>query len=36
MTHSWGLKFVAMLFSFIVYTKNHYFVGTGIHGLDTP
>ena len=35
-THSWGSKFVAIIFSFIPHTKNSYFMGTGIRGLDPP
>ena len=34
MTHSWGSKFVAIVFSFIIYTENHLFVGTGIRESD--
>ena len=34
MTHSWGSKFVAIVFSFIFYTENYHFVGTGIRGSD--
>ena len=30
MIHSWGSKFVGMIFSFIILTKNYYFVGTCI------
>ena len=33
MTHSWGSKFVAIVFSFIIHTENYSFVGTGIRGL---
>ena len=29
-------KSVAIIFSFIIHTKNRYFVGTGIHGSDPP
>ena len=36
MTHSWGSKFVAIVFSFINHTENHYFMGAGIHGFDPP
>ena len=36
MTYSWGLKFLAIIFSFIIYTENRYFVGTGIRQLDPP
>ena len=36
MMHSWGSRFVAIIFSFITHTENHYFVGTGIRGLDPP
>ena len=36
MTHSWGLKFVAIVFSFIIHTENYHFVGTGIRGSDPP
>ena len=36
MIHSWGLKFVAMIFSVIILTKNYYFVGSRIRGFDPP
>ena len=36
MTHSWGSKFVAIVFSFIIHTENYNFVGNGIRGLDLP
>ena len=36
MTHSWGSKFVAILFSFIIHTENHKFVGIVIRGSDPP
>ena len=36
MTHSWGSKFVAMVFSFIIHTENYHFVGIGIRGLHPP
>ena len=36
MAHSWGSKFVAIVFSFIIHTENHHFVGTGIRGSDPP
>ena len=32
----WGSKFVAIVFSFIIHTENHLFVGTWIIGLDPP
>ena len=36
MTHSWGSKFVAIVFSFIIHTENYNSLGTRIHGLDPP
>ena len=36
MTHSWGSKFVAFVFSFIIHTESLHFVGTGIRGSDPP
>ena len=36
MIHSKGSQFLAMIFSFITFTKNYYFVGTRICGLDPP
>ena len=36
MTHSWGSKFMAIVFSFIIHTENYYLVGTGICGSDPP
>ena len=36
MTYLCGLKFVAIVFSFIIHTKNYHFVGTGIRGSDPP
>ena len=36
LTHSWGLKFVSIVFSFIIHKENRYFVGTGIRGSDLP
>ena len=36
MTHSWGSKFVAIVFSFISHTEKYHFVGTGIRGSDPP
>ena len=36
MTHSWGSKFVAIVFSFIIHTENYPFMGTGIRGSDSP
>ena len=36
MTHSWGSKFVDIVFSFIIHTENHLFVGTGIRGSNPP
>ena len=29
-------KFVVIVFSFIIHTENHYFVGTEIRGWDPP
>ena len=34
MTHVWGSKFVAIAFSYIIYTENRFFLGTRFHGLD--
>ena len=34
MTHSWGSKFVVIVFYFIVHTKIRYFVGTRIRWSD--
>ena len=36
LTHSWGSKFVAKVFSFIIHTENYHLVGTGIRGSDPP
>ena len=36
MTHSWGSKFVAIVFSLIIHTENYHFMGTGIGGSDPP
>ena len=36
MTHSWGSKFMAIVFSFIFHTENYHFMGIGIHGSDLP
>ena len=36
MTHLCGSKFVVIVFSFIVHTKNSFFVGTGIYGSEPP
>ena len=36
MTRSWGSKYVALVFSFIIHTDHRHFVGTGIRGLDPP
>ena len=36
MTLSCGSKFVAIVFSFIVHTENHKFVGAEICGSDPP
>ena len=36
MKRSWGSKFVAIVFTFIIHAKNYHFVGTGIHGADPP
>ena len=33
---SWGSKFVAIVFSFIIHIKSYHFVGSGIHGSDPP
>ena len=33
-THSWGSKFLAIVFSLIIRTENHYFMGTRIRGSD--
>ena len=34
--HSWGLKFVVIVFSFIILTENRYFLGTENRGSDPP
>ena len=34
MTYLWDLKFLVIVFSFIMHTENYHFVGTGIRGLD--
>ena len=36
MTHSWGSKFVAKVFSLKIHTEKHLFVGIGIHGSAPP
>ena len=36
MTHSWGSKFVVIIFSFIIHTENFHFVCTGIRVSDPP
>ena len=35
-THSWGSKFMAIVFSFIIHTEKSYFLGTRIRGSDPP
>ena len=35
-THSWGSKFVAIVFSYIIHTRNCYLVDTRIRGSDPP
>ena len=35
-TYSWGSKFVAIVFSFIIHTEDCYFVGTEIRGSHSP
>ena len=34
--HSWGSKFVAIVFSFIIHIENYCLVGTEIRGSDPP
>ena len=34
MTHSWGSKFVAIAFSYIIHTENRFFLGTRFCGSD--
>ena len=36
MTHSWGSKFVAIIFFFLIPQAIYYFEGTGIRRLDPP